>query len=108
MIWNVRKQKTTNQNNKRKKESKKPECKETLGQLQAYQHSPHRGARGKEKEQEIGNLSEKIMKKNFSDLVKEIQMQIQKAQRVSNKMDAKRPTPRHIIMKMLKVKDKKI
>ena len=33
-------------------------------------------------------------------------MQIQEAQRVPNKMDIKRPTPRHIIIKMLKVKDK--
>ena len=46
------------------------------------------------------------MKENFPNLVKEIDMQVQEAQRVPNKMDAKRPTPRHIIVKMLKVKDK--
>ena len=45
------------------------------------------------------------MKENFLNLVKEIDMQIRK-HRVPNKMDAKRPTPRHIIIKMLKVKDK--
>ena len=56
--------------------------------------------------QEIGNLFEKIMKENFPNLVKEIDMQVQEAQRVPNKMDAKRPTPRHIIIKMPKVKDK--
>ena len=33
-------------------------------------------------------------------------MQVQEAQRVSNKMDAKGPTPRHIRIKMPKVKDK--
>ena len=33
-------------------------------------------------------------------------MQVQEAQKVPNKVDAKRPTPIHIIMKMLKVKDK--
>ena len=33
-------------------------------------------------------------------------MQVQEAQRVPNKLDAKRPTPRHIIMKMPKVKVK--
>ena len=33
-------------------------------------------------------------------------MQVQKAQRVPNKMDAKRPTPIHIIIKIPKVKDK--
>ena len=61
---------------------------------------------GEEKEQEIGNLFEKIMKENFPNLVKEIDMQVQEAQRVPNKMDAKRPTPRQIISKMPKVKDK--
>ena len=61
---------------------------------------------GKEKEQEIGNLYEKIMKENFPKLVKEIDMQVHKAQRVLNKMDAKRPTLRHIIIKMSKVKEK--
>ena len=34
------------------------------------------------------------MKENFSNLVKEIDMQVQEAQIVPNKRDAKRPTPR--------------
>ena len=46
------------------------------------------------------------MKENFPELVKEIDIQVQKAQRVPNKMDAKRSTPRHIVIKMLMVKDK--
>ena len=46
------------------------------------------------------------MKENFHNLVKEIDMQVQEAQKVPNKMDAKRPTPRHITIKMPKVKDK--
>ena len=46
------------------------------------------------------------MKENFPNLVKEIDMQVQEAQRVSNQMNAKRPTPRHIIIIMSKVKDK--
>ena len=48
---------------------------------------------GEEKEQEIGTLYVKIMKENFPNLVKEIDMQVQKSQRVLNNMDAKRPTP---------------
>ena len=39
-------------------------------------------------------------------MVKEIDMQVQGAPRVPNKMDAKSPTPRHIIIKMPKIKDK--
>ena len=35
-------------------------------------------------------------------------MEVQEAQRVPNKMDAKRPIPRHIRIKMPKVKDKEI
>ena len=51
------------------------------------------------------------MKEKFPNMVKEIDMKVQEAQRVPNKMgqtrwDAKRPTPRHIITKMPQVKDK--
>ena len=61
---------------------------------------------GEEKEQEIGNLFENTVKENFPNLMKEINMQVKEAQRVPTKMDAKRPTPKHIIINMLKVKDK--
>ena len=46
------------------------------------------------------------MKENFPNLVKEIDIQVQEAQRVPNKLDTKTTTPRHIIIKMPKVKDK--
>ena len=46
------------------------------------------------------------MTENFPDLVKEIDMQVQEAQKVSNKMDPKRTTTKHIIIKMPNVKDK--
>ena len=46
------------------------------------------------------------MNKNFPDLVKEIDMQVQEEQRSQNKLDPERPTPRHIIIKMPKVEDK--
>ena len=59
-----------------------------------------------EEEQEIENLFEKIMKENFPNLVKEINIQVQEAQRVPNKLDSERITPRHIIIKMPNVKDK--
>ena len=58
--------------------------------------------RGEEEEQDIENLYEKIMKEKFLNLVKEIGIQVQEAQRVPNKMD-----PRHIIIKIPKVKGKK-
>ena len=61
---------------------------------------------GEEEEQEIENLFEKIMKENFPNLVKEIDIQVQEAQRVPNNLDPRRTTPRHIIVKMPQVKDK--
>ena len=61
---------------------------------------------GEEEEQGIENLIEKIMKQNFPNLVKELDTQVQEAQRVPNKLDPKGNTPRHIIIKMPKVKDK--
>ena len=44
------------------------------------------------------------MTENFPNLVKEIDIQIQEAQRVPNELNIKRDTPRHIISKMPKVK----
>ena len=46
------------------------------------------------------------MKENSPNLVKEIDIKIQEAQRVPNKLDPKRTIPRHIITKIPKVKDK--
>ena len=45
------------------------------------------------------------MKENFPNLLKKIYMQVQKAQRVSNKMYVKRPAPGYIIITMPKVED---
>ena len=46
------------------------------------------------------------MKENFSNLAEETDVQIQEAQRVTNKLEPKRATPRHIIIKMPKAKNK--
>ena len=46
------------------------------------------------------------MKENFLNLAKEIDVQVQEAQRVPKKLDPRRNTPRHIIIKLPKTKDK--
>ena len=46
------------------------------------------------------------MTENFPNLVKEIDIQIQEAQRIPNMLDPKKTTPRHIIIKMSMFKDK--
>ena len=55
------------------------------------------------------NLLEKIMKENFSNLVKVIDFQeVQEAQTVPNKLDPKRHTPKHIIITLPKIKEERI
>ena len=44
-----------------------------------------------EEEQEIENLFEKIMKEGFPNLAKEINIQVQEAQRVLDKLDQREP-----------------
>ena len=62
---------------------------------------------GEEQVQEIENLFEQIIKENFPDLEKETYFQeVQEAQRVIKKLDPRRNTPRHIIIKLSKIKDK--
>ena len=128
MIWNIRNQKTTNQNKKKKEAKKKnsppkPQIKQNpTKKKNPKQKDPSvsslwdnfqqsnihiRRMPEEQKEQEIRNLFEKIMKGNFSNLVKEIDMQVHEAQRVPNKMEPKRPNPRHIIIKMQNLKSSK-
>ena len=106
MIWNIQKQK----NNQSKQQEEKRIQKNAVSSL--WDNFKHFNIRiigvpeREEKEQEIENLVETIMKENLPTLAKEIDMQVQEAQRVPNKMDEKRTTPSHIIIKMPKVKYK--
>ena len=62
---------------------------------------------GEEEDQEVENLFEQIMKENFPHLAKEIDFQeVQEAQRVPQKLDPRKHTPRHIIITLAKIKDK--
>ena len=77
------------------KEAKKQEEKESKKNVDSVSSLWHnlkhsnihiiRVLEGDEKEQKIGNLFEKIMKENFPNLVKEIDMQVQEEQRVSTR-----------------------
>ena len=59
-----------------------------------------------EEHQGIGSLFEKAMMENFHNLLREKVTQIQETQRVPIKRNPKRPTSRHIIIKMAKFQDK--
>ena len=60
--------------------------------------------KGEERQQGIENLFEEIMTENFSYLANDIQ--VQEAHIVPNKRNSNRHTPRYIIIKMSKLKDK--
>ena len=59
---------------------------------------------GEEQEQGIENLFEKV--ENFLNLMREKVTQIQETQRVPSKRNPKRPTSRHIIIKLTKFQNK--
>ena len=62
---------------------------------------------GEQEEQEMENLFEQIMKKNFPNLAKEIDFQeVQEAQRVPKKLHPRKHTPRHIIITLPKIKER--
>ena len=60
---------------------------------------------GEKKEKRIENIFEEIMAENFPNLM-ETDIKIQEAQRVPNKLNPNRPTPRHTIIKMAKFKER--
>ena len=59
-----------------------------------------------ESEQGIEDVFEEIIMKISPNLLKKKGTQVQEAQRVPNKLDPKRPTLRHIIIKTTRLKDK--
>ena len=62
---------------------------------------------GEEAEQKFENLFDNI-KEKFPNLAKEIDLQeVQEAQRIPKKLDPRKHTPRHIIITLPKVKEKK-
>ena len=59
-----------------------------------------------EEEKGIENMFEKVMMETFPNLMREKVTQIQETQRFPSKRNPKRPTARHIIIKMAKFQDK--
>ena len=60
----------------------------------------------KEEEKGVKDVFDEIMAENILNVKKEIDIQVQEVQRVPEKMNPKRSTPRYIIIKMAKVKKK--
>ena len=63
---------------------------------------------GEEREKGIENVFEEIVAENFPNLKEETDIQVQEAQRVSNKINPNSTTPRHTIITMAKANKERI
>ena len=61
---------------------------------------------GEEREKGPDKIFEEIIVKNFPNMGKEIATQVQEAQRVPYRINPRRNMPRHIVIKLAKLKDK--
>ena len=61
---------------------------------------------GEEREKRPEKIFEEIIVKNFPNMGKEKVNQVQEAQRVPYRINTRRNTPRHILIKLTKIKDK--
>ena len=66
------------------------------------------GVSEEQSEKEEESLFEQIVTKNFPNLEKETDIQIQEAQKPPIKMNKSRPTARHTVVKFAKYRDKEI
>ena len=61
---------------------------------------------GEEREKGPKKISEEIIVKNFPNMGKETATQVQEVQRVPYRINPRRNTPRQIVIKLAKIKDK--
>ena len=69
------------------------------------QHSHYRGPR-RRREKEPEKIFEEIIVESFPNMGKEITTQVQEAKRVLGRINPRRNMPRHIVIKVAKIKDK--
>ena len=62
---------------------------------------------GEEREKGLEKTSEEIIAKNFPNMGKESLIQIQEAQQIPYKINPRRNTPRHTLIKLTKIKDRR-
>ena len=61
---------------------------------------------GEEREKEAENLFKEIISENFPNLGKELEIQVNEINRSPKYINTKRPSPRHIVVRLAKVNDK--
>ena len=62
--------------------------------------------KGKEEEQGLESIFRQIVDKNFLNLRNELELGIQEDNRPPNYLNPKRPSPRHIVLKLSKINNK--
>ena len=72
-----------------------------------YQHSNYRVSEEEEKKKGTEKIFEEIIVENFPNMGKEIVNQVREAQRVPYRINPRRNMPRHILIKLSKIKYKK-
>ena len=68
-------------------------------------HSHYRGPRRRRERERTKKIFEEIIVENFPNMGKEIATQVQEALRVPGRINPRRNTPRHIVIKLTKIKD---
>ena len=71
-----------------------------------HQHLNYRGPTGEEKKKGTEKIFEEIIVENFPNMGKEIVNQVHEAQRVPYRINSRRNMPRHILIKLSKIKYK--
>ena len=71
-----------------------------------YQHSNYKGSKEEEKKKGYEQFFEDIIVEHFPNMEKEMVNQVQEAQRVPYRINPRRNTPRHILIKLTKTKHK--
>ena len=70
-----------------------------------YKHSDYRGPRRRRQKERTKKIFEEIIAEKLLNIGKEIVSQVQRTQRDPGRINPKRNTPRHIVIKLTKIKD---
>ena len=71
-----------------------------------HQHLNYRGPRRRREKKGTEKIFEEIIVENFPNMGKEIATQVQEVQRVPYRINPRRNTLRHIVIRLAKIKDK--
>ena len=95
----------TEKNIRKKIEKRWRQPKRLLGQHWIHEHSHYRGLR-RRREKGPEKIFEEIIAENIPNMEKEIVNQIQEMQKIPGRTEIRRNAPRHIVIKIMKIKTK--